>query len=118
MTARGDSKPAWLETQATVTACEYDFGAGRALAFGMPSGKHFRITFTYYAHGRSYTGEFASPTYFEQGAAFPISYNPLAPQQNSKSASTPITKAPLFAIGVAGSVVLSLLWLAVMRGCH
>ena len=48
----------------------------------------------------------------------PISYNPLDPQQNSKSASTPIAKAPLFAIGVAGSVILSLLWLAMMRGCH
>lgn len=118
MTTKPATEPAWMETQATVTACEYDFGAGRALAFGIPSGKHFRITFTYYAHGRSYSGEFASTTYLEQGATLPISYNPLDPQQNSKSASTPITKAPLFAIGVAGSVILSLLWLAVMRGCH
>ena len=111
-------KPAWLETQAKVTACEYDSGAGQALAFGIPSSKHFRITFTYYAHGQTYTDAFTAPAYMEQGETFPITYNPLAPQQNSKSASTPITRTPLFAIGIIGSIILSLLWLALIRGCN
>ena len=62
--------------------------------------------------------EFTSPTYLEQGATFSIAYNPLAPEQNSKSAATPTTKTPLFAIGVAGSIILSLVWLALMRGCN
>ena len=112
------AKPPWLETHATVTACEYDFAAGQALAFGLPTSKHFRITFTYYAHGQTYTDTFTSPTYLEQGATFPITYNPLAPQQNSKSAAEPITKTPLFAIGIAGSILLSLIWLAILRGCN
>jgi hypothetical protein len=108
----------WLETQAEVVACKYESGAGQALAFGIPSDKHFLITFTYYAHGKTYTDEFTSPTYLEQGATLPISYNPLAPQQNSKSGATPITKTPLFAIGIAGSIILSVVWLVLMRGCN
>jgi hypothetical protein len=118
MTSSPTTKPIWLETDAKVTACKYDFGSGRALAFGIPTDKHFLITFTYRAHGKTYTDEFTSPTYLEQGETFPISYNPLAPQQNSKSASTPTTKTPLFAIGIAGSIILSLIWLAVMHGCN
>jgi hypothetical protein len=108
----------WLETQARVTACKYEFGAGRALAFGIPISKHFLITFTYYAHGETFTGNFTSRTYLEQGKTFTITYNPLAPQQNSKSGTTPTTKAPLFAIGIAGSVIISLVWFVMMRGCN
>lgn len=108
----------WLETEARVTACRYEFGAGRALAFGIPTNKHFLITFSYYAHGKGYTGEFTSSTYLEQGKTFPLTYNPLAPQQNSKSAAVPATKPPLFVIGIAGSVVISVAWFAMMRGCN
>jgi len=111
-------KTPWLETRAKVTSCNYESGAGQALAFGIPTSKHFRITFTYYAHGQTYTDQFTSPTYLEHGATFPITYNPLAPQQNSKSATEPITKTPLFAIGIAGSILLSLIWLAILRGCN
>jgi hypothetical protein len=108
----------WLETQAEVVACKYESGAGQALAFGISTGKHFLITFTYRAHGRYYTDEFTSPTYLEQGATFLLTYNPLAPQQNSKSAAIPTTRTPLFALGIAGSIVLSLVWLALMRSCN
>jgi hypothetical protein len=118
MTTTPATNPPWLETQAEVTACKYESGAGQALAFGISTSKHFLITFTYYAHGKAYTDEFTSPTYLEQSATFPITYNPLAPQQNSKSAATPTTKTPLFAIGIAGSVILSLIWLALMHSCN
>jgi hypothetical protein len=108
----------WLETQAKVIACKYDLGAGQALAFGIPTSKHFLISFSYYAHGQTFTDEFRSPTYLEQGKAFNITYNPLEPQQNSKSAAIPTTKTPLFAIGIAGSVIISLIWFVMMRGCR
>jgi hypothetical protein len=111
--------PLWLETQAQVTACKYQFTRMNTLTLGIPPDKNrFLITFTYYAHGKSYTDEFTSPTYLEQGETFLVSYNPLAPQQNTKSSSSPVTKTPLFAIGVAGSVLLSLLYLGMMRGCN
>jgi hypothetical protein len=112
------ANPPWVETQAEVVACKYESGAGRALAFGIPTGKHFLITFTYRAHGRNYTDEFTSPTYLEQSATFPITYNPLAPQQNNKSAAMPVARTPLFVIGIAGSIILSLIWLVFMRGCN
>jgi hypothetical protein len=118
VTPTPNAKAPWLETEAKVTSCKYDAGAGQALAFGIPTSKHFLITFSYCAHGKTYTDEFTSPTYLEQGRTFSISYNPLAPEQNSKSATTPTTRTPLFAIGIAGSITLSLLWLVLLRGCN
>jgi hypothetical protein len=112
------TNPPWLETRAEVVACKYESGAGRALAFGIPTSKHFLITFTYHAHGRTYTDEFTSPAYLEQGATFLITYNPLAPQQNSKSAATTTSRTPLIALGIAGSIMLSLVWLALIRSCN
>ncbi len=113
-----DPTPPWLETTAEVIACKYEFGAGQALAFGIPRSKHFLITFTYYAHGKTFTDEFTSRTYLEQGRTFILSYNPLNPQQNTKSSSSPAGRMPLFAIGIAGSVILSLIWLGMLRGCN
>jgi hypothetical protein len=118
MTTVPSTKPSWLDTQAEVVTCKYESGAGQVLAFGIPTSKHFLITFTYYAHGKAYTDEFTSPTYLEQGATFSVAYNPLTPQENSKSVSTRTTRTPLFAIGIAGSVILSLIWLTLMRGCN
>ncbi|OJV41729.1 MAG: hypothetical protein BGO25_18890 [Acidobacteriales bacterium 59-55] len=113
-----DPAPPWLETTAEVIACKYEFGAGRALAFGIPTSKHFLITFTYYAHGKTYTDEFTSRTYLEQGRTFTLSYNPLNPGQNTKSASLSAGRMPLFAIGIAGSVILSLIYFGMLRGCN
>jgi hypothetical protein len=89
------------------------------LTLGIPTDKNqFLITFIYYAHGKTYTDQFTSPTYIEQGEIFPVSYNPLAPHQNTKSASASISRTPIFAVGVAGSILLSILYLVWMRGCN
>jgi len=117
LTSKDQAVP-WLETEAQVTACKYQFARMNTLTFGISTDRGpFLITFSYYAHGRSYTDEFTSPTYMEQGSLFPVTYNPLAPQQNSKSAAVSTASTPLFAIGIAGSVVLSLLYLVWLRGC-
>ncbi len=108
----------WPEAMASVTACEYNFGAGQALAFGIPSSKHFRIFFNYRVNGELHTGQLYSAVALPQGHLFPLRYNPVAPHEHNPSASPPTRKTVLFAIGVAGSVVLSLLWLAMVRGCH
>jgi hypothetical protein len=115
-----EPSPPWLETQASVTACKYLFSRMNTLSLGVPADRNqFLISFTYYAHAKSYSGQFTSPTYLEQDARFPISYNPLNPQENSKSAaSSPAGRIPLFAVGIAGSVILSLLYLAFLRGCN
>jgi hypothetical protein len=119
MTSSTAVKPPWLETRAKITACKYQFARMNTLTLGIPPDKNrFLITFAYYARGKTYTDQFTSPTYLEQGKTLPLSYNPQDPQQNDKSASSPTTGTPLFAIGVAGSVILSILVLAYMRGCN
>ena len=109
----------WPEALATVTACKYEFGAGRALAFGIPASKHFRISYNYFVDDMLHTGEFNSAKAIPQGCLFPIRYNPDAPHQNSHDASTAtISRSPVLVIGIIGSIVLSLAWFAVLRGCH
>jgi hypothetical protein len=108
----------WPEVIATVTACKYDVGAGQALAFGIPLDKYFLISFNYWANGELHIGEYSSATAVPQGTLFPITYDPENPHQHSRSSSEPPTRIPLLAIGIAGSIFLSLLWLAIMRGCH
>ena len=80
-------RPDWPEALATVTECHYDAGAGRAMAFGLPTGKHFRITYNYWAPNTDgkeelHTGEFSSPFAMPQGRLFAVNYNPAAPRQH------------------------------------
>ena len=113
----------WIETQATVTSCKFQFAGLGNMAFGFSLQEKFRITFDYYAHGRLYSGEFQSPVAIAQNEHIALSYNPLNPAENSRdrdSAATASagTKPPLIAVGVIGSIVLSLGWLAILRGCR
>jgi hypothetical protein len=113
----------WIETQATVTTCRFQFAGLGNLAWGFSTRERFRITFDYYAQSRLYSGEFQSPVAVPQNETIPISYNPLNPQENSRdrdsgSAVTPGGKPPILAVGIAGSILLSLLWLAILRGCR
>ncbi len=114
--------PEWIAIEATVTSCRYQFRAFSPLAFGFQMGEKFRITFDYYAHGRLYSDEFQSPVAVPQSERIPVSYNPLDPSQNSRSSpGTPLAPASRKAsitVGIVGSILLSLLWLALLRGCH
>jgi hypothetical protein len=109
----------WIETQATVTSCRFQFASLGNIAFGFSTQKKFRIAFDYYAHGRLYSDEFQSPIAIAQNERIPITYNPLHPKQNSRTSgpNASPSRSPLIAIGIAGSIVLSLLWLTMMRGC-
>jgi len=110
----------WVATEGTVTSCKFQFAGMSNLAFGFETQEKFRITFDYYAHGQLYSDEFQSPVAIAQNERIPLTYNPLQPEQNSRS-SGPTVKAsgsPLIAIGIAGSVILSLIWLVVLRGCR
>jgi hypothetical protein len=110
----------WIETEATVTSCRFQFARMNTFTLGIQTGEKFRITFDYYAHGRLYSDEFESPIAIPQDERVPITYNPLHPEQNSRTSGPNArpSRNPLLAIGVIGSIVLSLLWLAVMRGCN
>ncbi len=110
----------WPEAIATVLECRYDMRAGRALAFGLPSDKHFRIRYNYYANGKHHEGEFYSATAIPQNTLFPIRYNPNLPADHIHGHSptaSPGRRVPI-AIGLLGSIILSLAWLAVLHSCH
>lgn len=114
----------WLETQAEVTGCHQEFARMNTLMLGFAADSNrFLISFTYYAHATTFSGQFTSPVIMEQGKRFPIFYNPLNPQENRQSESgttlSRVTRrSPLFALGIAGSIVISLLYLAMMYGCN
>ncbi len=109
----------WIETQATVTSCRFQFARMNTFTLGFQTGEKFRIAFDYYAHGRLYSDEFQSPVAIAQNERIPITYNPLHPEQNSRTSgpNASPTRSPLIAIAIAGSIILSLLWLTMMRGC-
>ena len=110
---------AWPEVLATVTECKYEFGAGRALAFGIPTSKHFLIRYNYFADGELHSGEFASAKPIPQGHLFPIRYDPIAPYEHTHAASTARSiRGPILTIGIIGSFILSFILLASLRGCH
>jgi hypothetical protein len=112
----------WITTEATITTCRYQFRALSAVAFGFQTGEKFRITFDYYAHGRLYSGEFQSPVAIPQSEHIPITYNPLNPAENSRDSAHHETvsaaRPPILLVGIAGSILLSLAWFALLRGCR
>jgi hypothetical protein len=117
----------WIATEGTVTTCRFQFAGLSTMLIGVNLRDKFRITFDYYAHGRLYSDEFQSPVAVPQNTHIPITYNPLDPAQNSRgrhpsaspgSSGKPPVLAVQVAIGLAGSVILSLLWFAVLRGCR
>ena len=109
----------WIATEATVTSCRFQFARMNTFTLGIQTGEKFRITFDYYAHGRLYSDEFQSPVAIPQNEHISITYNPLHPEQNSRTSgpNASPTRSPLIAIGILGSIVLALLWLAAMRSC-
>ncbi len=113
-----ETRSAWPEAMATVTACKYEFGAGRALAFGLPVSRHFVISFNYFVDGALHTGQFSATKAIPQNTLFPIRYNPERPAENERSGREPVGRAAILAVGVVGSVVLSLAWLLILRGCQ
>jgi hypothetical protein len=110
----------WVETEATVTSCRFQFARLNTFTLGIPTEEKFLITFDYYAHGRLYSDEFQSPTAIPQDEHIPITYNPLHPEQNSRTSgpNASPTRSTFVAIGIGGSIVLSLLWLVLLRSCN
>ncbi len=116
-----NATPPWLETQAEVIGCHNVFARMNTLTLGIAtSSKRFRIYYTYYAYATTSSDEFTSPVAMEQGKTFPVFYNPLNPQENRQSVPGAVctSRNPLFALGIAGSIVISLLYLAMLHGCN
>ncbi|HLI75472.1 MAG TPA: hypothetical protein VKV02_00905 [Acidobacteriaceae bacterium] len=109
----------WPETLATVLSCTYEARTGRALAFGLPSSRHFHITYNYWANDALHTADLFTDKPIPQGSLFPIRYNPAQPQRSLHAeSSTKPAKVPLLASGIAGSLVLFFIWLLYLHGCQ
>jgi len=119
MTSQPQAQSEWPEAIATVLECRYDMRVGRALAFGAPSSKRFRIRYNYFANGETHQAELFSATAMPQNTLFPIRYNPADIRDHTHTNGAPTsTRNPLIAFGVLGSIILSLVWLFILRGCY
>jgi hypothetical protein len=117
-----DQFPGWPSAMATVLRCHYETRAGRALAFGLPSSRHFRITYNYWAGDSLHEAEFFSEKAVPVGTLMPIRYDPTQPHQSRHAADTaaaaaPVSRLTLVLVGLAGSAVLTLGWLLLLHGC-
>jgi len=110
----------WIRTEATVTSCRFQFARMNTFTLGVQTGEKFLIAFDYYAHGRLYSDEFQSPIAIPQNEHISITYNPLRPEQNSRTSgpNASPSRSPLIGLGIIGSILLSLLWLTAMRSCN
>ena len=115
----------WPEAMATVLSCVYDVQAGRAMAFGLPTGKRFRIRYNFWAGDTLHTGELTAAKPIPQGSLFPIRYDPDAPSEQGALSEQEAPERTalrrrgvlLLQLGIAGSVLLTLLGFALLRGC-
>lgn len=114
-----DADPSdWPEALATVLQCKYETRAGRAIAFGLPTNKHFRITYNYWAGGELHDGECFTEKALPVGTLFPIRYNPRLPQRSRHGTSAPARGGlPLLPIAVAAAAFVWLVWMLALRGC-
>lgn len=99
---------------AEVTDCRYDVRAGRALAFGLTSSRHYRITYTYRVGDQLRQGECFSQTARLRGSLFLIQYDPN--QLASSPSAGSFRRLPLLVIGLVGTAALAMLLLG-LRGC-
>jgi len=80
----------WIETTATVAACELIKHAprirtGRIANFEMPDFSRYAVTFTYHALGQQHSGQYIAHADVPLGHTFAITYNPENPEENSGS---------------------------------
>jgi hypothetical protein len=111
-------KQPWEETQATVLHSRYQFARLNTLTLGVQIQKKFRVTFEYIVDGERYTGAFQSDKALLQDSRIPLRYNPLNPEENNYALQPPVPELSLITIGIAGSIVLSLLWFFLLHHTH
>lgn len=108
----------WMETEARVVSCHFEFARMQAFALGIftPS-ERFVISFSYHAHGKTYSDQYSSPVAVGQNETFKILYNPLAPRENNIAGEAYEMRAPMAAYGIVASIAMSLIFLFFVRGC-
>lgn len=99
----------WIETTARVSSCELisrgsRLYTGRTADLEMPVMARYAVTFTYYANGHQYSGQYIAHEDQALGHSFTICYDPEKPQDNSGSEDSldlhPFTRRVAIAICV------------------
>jgi hypothetical protein len=116
-TAQSIPLPIWMETEARVTECHHELSRVRKLPLGVTKDHdNVIVSFTYYAHARTYYDNFISPVARAQGEALSVYYNALNPRQNTLTPSRLLKRGALSDTAVLGFVLLSMLLLAIASG--
>jgi len=109
--------PIWMETEARVTDSHHGLSRIRKLPLRVTKDPgNVTVSFTYYAHARTYYDNFISPLAMAQGETFSVYYNALNPSQNTRSPSESTKRSPLSDISILSLIILSILVLTLVRG--
>ena len=106
-----------LEAIAEVTSCSYNAGVGRAMAFGLPTGRHFRVTYSDRVGDELHTGELASEKVMPQGMLFPVRYHPDHPHKHAhdQGIASGTVRRLQWVLALGGTGVMALLWWLLRR---
>ena len=116
-TAQSIPLPIWMETEARVTECHHGLSRVRRLSLRVTKDPdNVIVSFTYYAHARTYYDNFISAVAMAQGETFSVYYNALNPSQNTRSPSESTKRSPLSDIAILSLIILSILVLTLVRG--
>jgi hypothetical protein len=115
--AQSTLQPIWMETEARVTDCRHALVRTSELSLRIKNDLNKSIvSFTYYAHARTYYNNFISPVARAQGEAFSVYYNALNPRQHALSPSKLANRHPLSDYAILGFILVSILLLAMASG--
>ena len=115
--AQSTPQPLWMETEARVTDCRHELVLTSLLTLRITSDLNkLTVSFTYYAHARTYYDTFESPGARARGEVFSVYYNALNPRQNTLTPSRFLKRGALSDTAVLGFVLLSMLLLAIASG--
>ena len=116
-TAQSIPLPIWMETEARVTECHHGLSRVKRLSLRVTKDPdNVIVSFTYYAHARTYYDNFISAVAMAQGETFSVYYNALNPSQNTRSPSESTKRSPLSDIAILSLIILSILVLTLVRG--
>jgi len=112
-----DSQPVWMETQARVTNCKYAPAGWKPWRWRSTHiSRTSIVSFTYYAHARTYHGIFITHGGRAEGDTFPVYYNALSPQRNILSPPWRESRRAKPEVAILGVTTLAIFVLAASSG--
>ena len=110
-------RPVWMLTEARVTKCHHELVRTSALTLRITNDPNkLTVSFTYYAHARTYHDNFISPVAKAPGDTFSVYYNAFNPRQNTQSPSESTKRRPRSDIAMLGVILISILVLSLVQG--